>query len=297
MSIPDIPYDNLYKFMAISGLILIILSLIFPFSYFYLTEKYSDDIVKKIKLDTQLDSITLERQKLTEEFDNTTKLVFKKLNELNISLQNLSDKKSKLDEKRNNLEQGTHYREFAVKTLKNSSCFEFSEENNISSFTTNFECLKNTSPNIQNTFVAISLINRQVEEYNNQSSNLFQEFLQFNESTDNFSIYINAMLSNRSNSIEQLNNLNKKESDIVITEDYIKSSLNYQRYKTLVKMEDDINLYLMIPLLIIGVIMSFYGFKNWRVNQLILDESMCIDLEIKKEKLSQLKNKKDTNKK
>lgn len=61
LPIPTLPTDNLYKFMALSGLAILIISTVFPMM------RISEIKLKLVELETQTEIIGIETQKLKEE--------------------------------------------------------------------------------------------------------------------------------------------------------------------------------------------------------------------------------------
>jgi hypothetical protein len=87
LPVPTLPTDNLYKFMALSGLAILIISLVFPMIRIEETE------LKLVELETQTEVLRIETDDLTREMSGKTEKIQKEMVSLDPEkLANLSKK-------------------------------------------------------------------------------------------------------------------------------------------------------------------------------------------------------------
>ena len=69
MNLPNIPTDNLYKFIALSGLVLTLFSLIFPWT------RMGEIRPKLVEINTQLEILKIESDEIEKELSRLEKMV------------------------------------------------------------------------------------------------------------------------------------------------------------------------------------------------------------------------------
>ncbi len=285
MKVPDIPHDTLYKFMAIFGLIIFLLSAFLPiYTEVYLKDKYSEEIFQKYKTDLELNEIKIKQIKLnnfllnlnyseyfstnqnndSQKLINEEKLLSQELHTINITEFEISYNKSFnalitspcftpliSENKIVGVEQHLNCRQGIGLNKEEQQAIDFM--NNISNFTNDF--LKKIQKTIKSQEEILNL-----QKVDNNDIYLKQEYLK----------EIRGNLSSLSESEEEL--LNKKNQKLY-------------NYHTHYQYKIDIlsqHRYLFYITSIIGILISLVGFILWYKKQKIIDESLELDLKIKK---------------
>ena len=161
MDIPNIPYDNWYKFLTIFGLVLFLIGTLFPIiSLIYIRDKYSKDIVDHIKYEANIQSLDAEYnatvQKKSQKFLEYNLSITPKMLETDLLLKNFSSLEDELNGSFQLLKALSDDSVIAKENIEKSGCYDLVKKENSTIYRLNNNCSKELIAN--NYPLAISLL-------------------------------------------------------------------------------------------------------------------------------------------
>jgi hypothetical protein len=294
VNLPDIPYDNLYKFLAVVGVLVFAVSVIFPtYASVYLEDMYASELAEKIKLD-------LRYQSIEDEYDETSLEMNMVILSLQSKLENISEENTKTlsvffefeNKTLNRYEFLIEMRLLILTKLSESDCFVVNFNESYYRIEPIADCIENSVNEIDtilyNSLGRItadlkSLEKDYISEKGDFESKANTQFRDFNKTyaafVDKKSLYNDEK--------EEILNFAKE----FMINDYVETYFYFQIYKNRISM---IQRYKFFSYVIstFGFLLALFGFYQWyHKSQKIIDESLKIDMELKKIRLKRVKEK------